>query len=95
MLTREFRFFATSDLLLYRAPEPPPPPCPPPAIVHAKHTTGGHAGAGAPLDPGEVPVNPTPPPPVPPAFALSSDTAPVIESGPAVVGDWLHGTVAS
>src|ERR1019366_10603167 len=94
MLAREIRVFTTSHLLLYRAPGPgPKPPCPPTGVVHAGHAGGtGHAGAGAPLDPGDVPVHPTLPPP---AVALSSDTAPVIESGPEVVGDWLHGTVAS
>jgi len=61
-------------------------------VVHAGHAGGtGHAGGGAPLDPGTVPVNR----PLPPAFALSSEVAPVIASGPGVVGGLSHGSVAS
>jgi len=95
MLTREIRFFATSHLLLYRT-EMVGGCGGVTGVLHAAHADGGgHAGAGAPLDPGDVPVNRPPPPPPPPAFALSSDTAPVIESGPGVVGGLSHGSVAS
>jgi hypothetical protein len=93
MPTRKIRFFATSHLLLYR-PEMVGGCGGVTGIVHAGHADGGgHAGAGAPLDPGDVAVN-RPPPPAP-AFALSSEVAPVIPSGPGVVGDLSHGSVDS
>ena len=80
MLTREIRFVATSHLLLYLVGGV--------TVVMFTHT--GHAGTGAPPDAGAAPVNCAPPP-----AALSSDTAPVIASGPAAVGGLSHGNVAS
>jgi hypothetical protein len=105
MLTREIRFFATSHLLLYRAPGPGPTKFPGGGGggggggctggvtgAHAGHAGGtGHAGGGAPLDPGTDPTNR----PTLPAFALSSEVAPVMASGPGVVGGLSHGSVAS
>jgi hypothetical protein len=56
--------------------------------VTSTHT--GQAGTGAALDPGAAPAKLAPP-----ALALSSDTAPVIDNGPASVGGLSHGSVAS
>jgi len=49
-------------------------------------THTGQAGTGAALDPGAAPAKLAPP-----ALALSSDTAPVIDNGPESVGGLSHG----
>ena len=68
------------------------PPTPVTTVVTFTHTgqvgTGG--GTDAALDPGAAPAKLAPP-----AEALSSDTAPVIDNGPASVGGLSHGSVAS
>jgi hypothetical protein len=71
---------ATFHLLPYRPDVP--------TVVMFVQT--GHAGTGAPPDDGAAPVNCAPP-----ALALSSDTAPVIASGPGAVGGLSQGNVAS
>src|SRR5271156_2934872 len=73
------------------SPRQSPPPCPPAggSVVMFTHT--GHAGTGAPPDDGDAPVNCAPPA----ELALSSDVAPVIASGPGVVGGLSQGSVDS